>query len=280
MTNKHGTLSIDSDNLFPIIKKWLYSDHDIFYRELISNGCDAITKLKKLDMIGEYTLPADYKAKIQVIVNPEEKTLKFIDNGLGMTAEEVEEYINQVAFSGATDFVEKYKDKSDADQIIGHFGLGFYSAFMVADEVQIDTLSYKEGAAPVHWTCDGGTEYDMQEGNKTTVGTEITLFLNDESTEFSNEYRMREIIEKYCSFMPVNIYLSKENAPQEYETIDEDIAKLEEKLASIERQITANATNSVKLRELMEKQENCATELEEKEERWMYLNELAEQMGL
>ena len=221
MAEKHGSLSINRENIFPIIKKWLYSDHDIFARELISNGCDAITKLKKLDVMGEYTLPDDYKAEVQVIVNPEEKTLKFIDTGLGMTADEVEEYITQIAFSGATEFLSKYKDKTTDDQIIGHFGLGFYSAFMVADEVHIDTLSYKEGAAPVHWTCDGGTEYDMQEGNKTTVGTEITLFLNDESTEFSNEYRMREIIEKYCSFMPVNIYLSKENAPQEYETIDE-----------------------------------------------------------
>ena len=221
MAEKHGSLSINSENIFPIIKKWLYSDHDIFARELISNGCDAITKLKKLDVMGEYTLPDDYKAEVQVIVNPEEKTLKFIDTGLGMTADEVEESITQIAFSGATEFLSKYKDKTTDDQIIGHFGLGFYSAFMVADEVHIDTLSYKEGAAPVHWTCDGGTEYDMQEGNKTTVGTEITLFLNDESTEFSNEYRMREIIEKYCSFMPVNIYLSKENAPQEYETIDE-----------------------------------------------------------
>ena len=221
MAEKRGSLSINSENIFPIIKKWLYSDHDIFARELISNGCDAITKLKKLDVMGEYTLPDDYKAEVQVIVNPEEKTLKFIDTGLGMTADEVEEYITQIAFSGATEFLSKYKDKTTDDQIIGHFGLGFYSAFMVADEVHIDTLSYKEGAAPVHWTCDGGTEYDMQEGNKTTVGTEITLFLNDESTEFSNEYRMREIIEKYCSFMPVNIYLSKENAPQEYETIDE-----------------------------------------------------------
>ena len=221
MAEKHGSLSINSENIFPIIKKWIYSDHDIFARALISNGCDAITKLKKLDVMGEYTLPDDYKAEVQVIVNPEEKTLKFIDTGLGMTADEVEEYITQIAFSGATEFLSKYKDKTTDDQIIGHFGLGFYSAFMVADEVHIDTLSYKEGAAPVHWTCDGGTEYDMQEGNKTTVGTEITLFLNDESTEFSNEYRMREIIEKYCSFMPVNIYLSKENAPQEYETIDE-----------------------------------------------------------
>ena len=222
MANKHGNLSIDSDNLFPIIKKWLYSDHDIFYRELISNGCDAITKLKKLDMMGEYSLPADFKAKIQIIVNPEEKTLKFIDNGLGMTFDEVEEYINQIAFSGATDFVEKYKDKSDADQIIGHFGLGFYSAFMVADEVTIDTLSYKEGATPVHWVSDGGTEFDMTDGTKTDVGTEITLFLNEDCLEFANEYRAREIIEKYCSFMPTEIYLSKANAPEEYETIDKE----------------------------------------------------------
>ena len=220
MANKHGNLSIDSDNLFPIIKKWLYSDHDIFYRELISNGCDAITKLKKLDMMGEYSLPNDYKAKIQVIVNPEEKTLKFIDNGLGMTADEVEEYINQIAFSGATDFIEKYKDKSNDDQIIGHFGLGFYSAFMVADEVTIDTLSYKEGSTPVHWSCDGGTEFDMTDGDRTEVGTEITLFLNEDCLEFANEYRAREVIEKYCSFMPTEIYLSKANAPEEYETID------------------------------------------------------------
>ena len=171
MANKHGSLSIDSDNLFPIIKKWLYSDHDIFYRELISNGCDAITKLKKLDMMGEYTLPADFKAKISVTVDPEAKTLTFTDNGLGMTADEVEEYICQIAFSGATDFIQKYKDKSTDDQIIGHFGLGFYSAFMVADEVEIDTLSYKEGATPVHWTCDGGTDYELTDGTKTTIGT-------------------------------------------------------------------------------------------------------------
>ena len=220
MANKHGNLSIDSDNLFPIIKKWLYSDHDIFYRELISNGCDAITKLRKLDMMGEYSLPADFKAKIQVLVNPEEKTIKIIDNGLGMTADEVEEYINRIAFSGATDFIQKYKDKSNDDQIIGHFGLGFYSAFMVADEVTIDTLSYKEGAVPVHWSCDGGTEFDMVDGDKDDVGTEITLFLNEDCLEFANEYRAREIIEKYCSFMPTEIYLAKENAPEEYETID------------------------------------------------------------
>ena len=221
MPAKHGNLSINSENIFPIIKKWLYSDHDIFAREMISNGCDAITKLKQLEVMGEYTFPENYKPAIQVVVNSEEKTLKFIDNGIGMTADEVEEYITQIAFSGATEFLEKYKDKTTDDQMIGHFGLGFYSAFMVADEVHIDTLSYKEGAVPVHWTCDGGTEYDISDGNKNTVGTEITLFLNDESLEFCNEYRMREVIEKYCSFMPVNIYLSKENAEQEYETIDE-----------------------------------------------------------
>ena len=221
MSERHGSLSINSDNIFPIIKKWLYSDHDIFFRELISNGCDAITKLKKLDMMGEYTLPEKYKAQVQVLVNPDEKTLKFIDNGLGMTADEVEEYINQIAFSGATDFLAQYKDKTNEDQIIGHFGLGFYSAFMVADEVHIDTLSYKEGAEPVHWECDGGTEYSMETGKRTEVGTEITLFLNEDSLEFANEYRAREVISKYCSFMPVEIFLAKENAPQEYETIDE-----------------------------------------------------------
>ena len=224
MAAKRGSLSINSDNIFPIIKKWLYSDHDIFYRELISNGCDAITKLKKLDMMGEYTLPDGYKPKIQVIVNPEEKTLKFIDNGLGMTDEEVEEYINQIAFSGATDFIEKYKDKTNEDQIIGHFGLGFYSAFMVADEVHIDTLSYKEGAKPVHWECDGGTEYDMEEGSKSEVGTEITLFLNEDCLKFCNEYEARSVIKKYCSFMPTEIYLSKAN-----DTATETI-KPEEKL--------------------------------------------------
>ena len=221
MSKKTGSLSINSENIFPIIKKWLYSDHDIFVREMISNGCDAITKLGKLEVMGEYSYPDDYKKKIDVIVNPEEKTLKFIDTGLGMTSDEVEEYITQIAFSGATDFLSKYKDKTTEDEIIGHFGLGFYSAFMVADEVHIDTLSYKEGAAPVHWECDGGTEYTLEEGNKQTVGTEITLFLGEDSLEFANEYRMREVIEKYCSFMPVEIFLSKANAPQEYETIDE-----------------------------------------------------------
>ena len=221
MAEKHGSLSINSENIFPIIKKWLYSDHDIFFRELISNGCDAITKLKKLDMMGEYTLPNDYKAKIQVIVDPKNKTLKFIDNGIGMTADEVEEYINQIAFSGATDFIEKYKDKTNDDQIIGHFGLGFYSAFMVADEVHIDTLSYKDGAQAVHWECDGGTEFSMEDGDRTVVGTEITLFLNEGVLEFCNEYKAREVIKKYCSFMPTEIYLTKADT-DETQTINEE----------------------------------------------------------
>lgn len=225
MSVKKGSLSISSENIFPIIKKWVYSDHDIFFREMISNGCDAITKLKKLDMMGEYSLPEDYKSEIHVVVNPEEKTLKFIDNGIGMTADEVEEYITQIAFSGATEFLEKYKDKTTEDDMIGHFGLGFYSAFMVADEVHIDTLSYKEGAESVHWVSEGGTEYEMQPGNKEGVGTEITLFLNEDSLQFANEYRAREVLEKYCSFMPVEIYLEKANAPTEYETIDESELK-------------------------------------------------------
>ncbi len=224
MATRNGSLSINSENIFPIIKKWLYSDHDIFYRELISNGCDAVTKLKKLDMMGEYTLPEGFQAKIEVIVDPQAKTLKFIDNGLGMTADEVDEYINQIAFSGATDFIEKYKDKSNSDQIIGHFGLGFYSAFMVADEVHIDTLSYKEGATPVHWECDGGTEFTMEDGDKTEVGTVITLFLNEDSLKFCNEYEAREVIKKYCSFMPAEIYLSKAG------TTDTQTIKADEKL--------------------------------------------------
>lgn len=228
MSAKKGSLSISSENIFPIIKKWVYSDHDIFFRELISNGCDAITKLKKLDVMGEFQLPDDYKPNIQVIVNPEEKSLKFIDNGIGMTAEEVEEYITQIAFSGATQFLEKYKDKTTEDEIIGHFGLGFYSAFMVADEVHIDSLSYKEGSAAVHWVSEGGTEYEMSEGNKEGVGTEITLFLNEDSLAFANEYRAREVLEKYCSFMPVEIFLSKANAEQEYETIEESELKEED----------------------------------------------------
>ena len=220
MATKHGSLSINSENIFPIIKKWLYSDHDIFFRELISNGCDAITKLKKLEIMGECQLPDDNKFKVEVIVNDKEKTLTFIDNGLGMTADEVNEYINQIAFSGATAFMEQYKDKASEEQIIGHFGLGFYSAFMVADKVTIDTLSYKEGSTPVHWECDGGTEYDMKDGDRTERGTKITLFLNEDSLEFANEFRAREVIKKYCSFMPTEIFLTNANAEEQYETID------------------------------------------------------------
>ena len=234
MAAKSGSLSINSENIFPIIKKWLYSDHDIFYRELISNGCDAVTKLKKLDMMGEYTLPEDYRAKVEVIADPEKKTLTFKDNGLGMTADEVEEYINQIAFSGATDFIEKYKDKSNADQIIGHFGLGFYSAFMVADEVHIDTLSYKEGAKPVHWECDGGTEFSMEDGAKAEVGTTITLFLNEDCLEFCNEYKAREVIKKYCSFMPTEIYLSKADTKETQIVKEDELLPEDEVLETIE----------------------------------------------
>ena len=221
---KTGSLSINSENIFPIIKKWLYSDHDIFFRELISNGCDAITKLKKINMMGEYDFPEGYKGRIDVIVNSTDKTLKFIDNGIGMTEDEVEEYINQIAFSGATDFIEKYKDKANDDQIIGHFGLGFYSAFMVAKEVHIDTLSYKDGAKPVHWECDGGTEFSMKEGTRDKVGTEITLFVNDDVLEFCNIYKAKEVIEKYCSFMPTEIYISEApNKGTQIITLDEKL---------------------------------------------------------
>lgn len=222
MKEEQGNLSIDSENIFPIIKKWLYSDHDIFVRELVSNGCDAITKRKKLDVIGEATLPDDYKAKITVTVSPEDKTIVFDDNGIGMTEDEVKEYINRIAFSGAADFLEKYKDKASDEQIIGHFGLGFYSAFMVADRVSIDSLSYQDGAQPVYWESDGGMDYFMKDGSRSEVGTTITLYLNEDTAEFSNEYRVREIIEKYCSFMPVEIFLEKKGAEQEYETIDAD----------------------------------------------------------
>ena len=222
MSTKQGSLSINSENIFPIIKKWLYSDHDIFFRELISNGCDAITKLKKLDGMGEYALPDGYKGKVEVIVNSDDRTIKFIDNGLGMTFDEVNEYINQIAFSGVQDFLEKYKDKTSEDQIIGHFGLGFYSAFMVADKVTIDTLSYKDGAKAVHWESDNGTEYEMTDGDRTEPGTEITLYVNDDSVEFSNEYKAKEVISKYCSFMPTEIYVSNPNAEPQYDTINPD----------------------------------------------------------
>ena len=226
MSTEKGSLTINSENIFPIIKKWLYSDHDIFMRELISNGCDAITKIKKLDMMGEYALPDDYKARISIIVDSKEKTIKFIDNGIGMTADEVEEYINQIAFSGAADFISKYKDKASEDQIIGHFGLGFYSAFMVSDKVTIDTLSYKDGAKAVHWECDGGTTFTMDDGDKEEMGTTITLFLNEDSVEFCNEYRAREVIKKYCSFMPTEIYLTKADST------DTQTIKADEKLES------------------------------------------------
>ena len=228
MAQTHGSLSINSDNIFPIIKKLLYSDHDIFYRELISNGCDAITKLKKLEMMGEYELPEGYKDQIKVVLDPKEKTIQIIDNGLGMTEEEVDEYINQIAFSGATDFIEKYKDKTNEDQIIGHFGLGFYSAFMVSDKVTIDTLSYKKDAKPVHWECDGGSEFDMEDGDWDQVGTKITLYLNEDCLEFCNEYKAKEVIKKYCSFMPTEIYVSKA------EETEVQIIKPEEKLDSDE----------------------------------------------
>ena len=219
MNKEQGSLAIDSENIFPIIKKWLYSDHDIFIRELVSNGCDAITKRKKLDMMGETSLPEDYKEKVEVFVNAEEKTIRFVDNGLGMSADEVKEYINQIAFSGAADFLEKYKDKSSEDQIIGHFGLGFYSAFMVADRVEINTKSYREDETSVHWESECGTEFEMGDGTREEVGTEIILHLNEDSYEFANEYRVREVLEKYCSFMPVEIFLTNENAEPQYETI-------------------------------------------------------------
>ena len=222
MSKEHGNLSINSQNIFPIIKKWMYSDHDIFYRELVSNACDAITKLKKLSMIGEYEAPDDIEYKVEIKLSAKDKTIKIIDNGIGMTKVEVDEYINQIAFSGAEAFLEKYKDKANDDQIIGHFGLGFYSAFMVADQVTIDTLSFKDGAESVHWSCDGGTEYDISEGTKTTPGTEITLYLNEDSYEFANEYKAKEVLDKYCSFMPVPIFVTNEDAGEQTEEIPEE----------------------------------------------------------
>ena len=222
MSKEHGNLSINSQNIFPIIKKWMYSDHDIFYRELVSNACDAITKLKKLSMIGEYEAPDDIEYKVEIKLSAKDKTIKIIDNGIGMTKEEVDEYINQIAFSGAEAFLEKYKDKANDDQIIGHFGLGFYSAFMVADQVTIDTLSFKDGAESVHWSCEGGTEYDISEGTKTTPGTEITLYINEDSYEFANEYKAKEVLDKYCSFMPVPIFVTNEDAGEQTEEIPEE----------------------------------------------------------
>ena len=234
MSNKHGSLSINSENIFPIIKKWLYSDHDIFYRELISNGCDAITKLKKLDMMGEYTLPEGFTPKVKIEVSPENKTISVTDNGLGMTADEVEEYINQIAFSGATDFISKYKDKTNEYQIIGHFGLGFYSAFMVADAVHIDTLSYQDGAKAVHWECDGGTEFDMKEGDKSEVGTTITLFVNEDCLKFCNEYEAKEVVKKYCSFMPYEIYVGKLNTTETQVIEEEELLPTDEVVEKIQ----------------------------------------------
>lgn len=243
MSNKHGNLSINSDNIFPIIKKWLYSDHDIFYRELVSNGCDAITKLKKLDMMGEYSLPEGFTPKVDIKVSPENKTISISDNGLGMTADEVEEYINQIAFSGATDFIEKYKDKTNEDQIIGHFGLGFYSAFMVADAVHIDTLSYKDGAKAVHWECDGGTEFDMKDGDRTEVGTTITLFVNEDCLKFCNEYEAKEVIKKYCSFMPYEIYVGKLNTTETEIVKEEEVLPSDEVIEKIEPEVKEAADN-------------------------------------
>ena len=225
---KQGSLSINSENIFPIIKKWLYSDHDIFIRELISNGCDAITKLRKLGMMGEFEETEGEEYKIDVYVSAKDKTLTFVDNGIGMTAEEVEKYIKQIAFSGATDFINMYKDKTNDDQIIGHFGLGFYSAFMVADKVTIETCSFQKDAEPVFWECDGGTEYSMEESDDDARGTAITLYLNEESYEFANEYRVREVINKYCAFMPYNIYLINEDKLEEEKTTDKENDKEEE----------------------------------------------------
>jgi len=218
MNKENGNISIHTENIFPIIKKWLYSDKDIFIRELISNGCDAISKLKRLTSIGEAKVDENTKFEVKVVFNKDAKTIKFIDNGIGMTAEEVKKYINQVAFSGAEDFIAKYKDKMDeANQIIGHFGLGFYSAFMVAEKVVIDTLSYQEGAEAVKWICSGGTEYDMESSDRKERGTSITLYVDEEGKEFLDESKLREIITKHCSFLPIEIYLEDEKADKKEE---------------------------------------------------------------
>ena len=259
---KQGNLSIDSENIFPIIKKWLYSDHDIFFRELISNGCDAITKLRKLEGIGEYTAPEEVKEAVTVILDEDAGTIRFIDTGLGMTADEVDEYINQIAFSGATAFLEKYKDKASDDQIIGHFGLGFYSAFMVADRVTIDTLSYQEGAVPVLWTCENGTEYTMEDSTRTEVGTEITLYVNEDSGEFLKEYRAREVIQKYCSFMPVEIYLF---TTEQYASYQEDLAAEAAKAEEPEVIETAEAEAEAEAVEIVESAEPEAESDDEEE---------------
>jgi len=217
MNRETGSISINTENIFPIIKKWLYSEKDIFVRELVSNGSDAISKLKKLVSIGEAEVEEDTKYWIKVVVDKENKTIKVIDNGIGMTAEEVKKYINQIAFSGAKDFIEKYKDKTDDAQIIGHFGLGFYSAFMVADKVQIDTLSYQKGASAVRWISSGGTEYDLDVSDRTERGTTVTLYVAEDSLEFLDEWKMREILKKYFSFLPYELYLENANAEKKDE---------------------------------------------------------------
>ena len=252
---RQGSLSINSENIFPIIKKWLYSDHDIFIRELVSNGCDAVTKLKKLSGMGEFDEPEGTKYRVDVLVSPEDKTIKFIDNGIGMTEDEVNEYINQIAFSGAEAFLAQYKDKTNEDQIIGHFGLGFYSAFMVADKVTIDTLSYKEGAVPVHWECDGGTEFSMEDGDRMERGTEITLYLNEDSFEFSNEYRVREVLEKYCSFMPVEIYFTNEDAEEPEKEDIPDVVDVDTEEAEKEESVEEGEDHEVSLDEDDEEEE-------------------------
>lgn len=252
---RQGSLSINSENIFPIIKKWLYSDHDIFIRELVSNGCDAVTKLKKLSGMGEFDEPEGTKYRVDVLVSPEDKTIKFIDNGIGMTEDEVNEYINQIAFSGAEAFLAQYKDKTNEDQIIGHFGLGFYSAFMVADKVTIDTLSYKENAVPVHWECDGGTEFSMEDGDRMERGTEITLYLNEDSFEFSNEYRVREVLEKYCSFMPVEIYFTNEDAEEPEKEDIPDVVDVDTEEAEKEESVEEGEDHEVSLDEDYEEEE-------------------------
>ncbi len=249
---EHGSLSINSENIFPIIKKWLYSNHDIFFRELISNGCDAVTKLKKLELMSEYTIPEGEELCIRVLVNPEEKTIKFIDNGIGMTADEVKEYINQIAFSGAAAFLEKYKDKTNEDQIIGHFGLGFYSSFMVAHKVTIETLSWQEGAKAVRWESEEGVDFEMGESDYAQRGTQITLYLNEDSYEFSNEYRAKEVIEKYCSFMPVPIYFRNETVEEKPEDDEEEeiTEESEEKTEGEEEIIDAEVSEDGKAQEV------------------------------
>ena len=223
MSTEKGSLSIHSENIFPIIKKWLYSDHDIFIRELVSNASDAITKLRKLNMMGEIDLPEDATYAVHVIYDEKEGTLTFRDNGIGLTDEEVKKYINQIAFSGAEDFLNTYKDKADSEQIIGHFGLGFYSAFMVAETVEIFSKSYKDAPA-IHWTCDGGTEFELEETSKADRGTDIVLHLGEDGKDFKNAYTLRQTLEKYCSFMPYEIYFEEVGKEPEKDEDDNIIA--------------------------------------------------------